>query len=84
MESGQIEVLYFAEAALRVGARSERIELKSMETLAQLQSEVFRRHPALESLRSHLRWSLDEELGSDEASLQGVRCVAVLPPYSGG
>ncbi len=84
MSGIRVEILYFADAARRVGSRREVLSVKEGDRLADLQEELFRRHTALREIGSHLLWSINEEVADPETSLHGARRIGVLPPFSGG
>ena len=84
MESKPVTVLYFADAARRVGLREEVFGDPPPATLGDLQTLVFQLHPQLQSLQQNLLWSVDEEVVGRETRLVGGCVVGVLPPFSGG
>ena len=81
-----IDVMYFAWVRERIGEPRERVET-SAATVAELVDELRAREEryaaAFEDL-SALRVALDQELSDFDASLEGVREVAVFPPMTGG
>jgi molybdopterin converting factor small subunit len=79
-----VRVLYFAEAARRVGKAEECIGEALPCTLGELQSMLYRRHEQLAELRQQLLWSVDEEVAVPETALHPGCVVGVLPPFSGG
>ena len=84
MESKRVTVLYFADAARRVGLREEVLGEPTPATLRDLQTLVFQLHPQLQSLEPNLLWSVDEEVVGPETPVVGGCVVGVLPPFSGG
>jgi molybdopterin converting factor small subunit len=84
MEASRIRVLYFADAARRVGRREEQLESRPAEKLGSLQAQIFARHPALAELSEVLLWSVDEQMAGPETPLVDGSVVGVLPPFSGG
>lgn len=84
MEALQVRILYFADAARRVGTNEELLELPRPATLGEVQAALYRRHPSLEELQDHLLWSVDEEMAVPGTLLGELSVVGVLPPFSGG
>ena len=84
MEALGVKVLYFADAARRAGRAEEQLEGPPPATLAELQSLLFSRHPALGELEGILLWSVDEEMADPHTPLNESSVVGVLPPFSGG
>ncbi len=79
-----LELLFFADVARKTGNRQETICLPGDSTLADLQDEVFRRHPQLKPMERHLVWSVDEEVATPKTRLGTASRVGVMPPFSGG
>jgi molybdopterin converting factor subunit 1 len=81
----EVVVHYFAAAREAAGCASERLALDDGATLAHLQDEIARRHPAVLPLASTLRFAVDERFADDaRAPLAADAVVAVIPPVSGG
>ncbi len=81
-----IEVLYFAWVRERIGLPKERVETAAV-TVADLVEELKAREPRYAAAfadTAALRVALDQELGSFDAPLAGVREVAFFPPMTGG
>ncbi len=79
-----IEVLYFAALAERAGCRAEVVEVGAEATVAELWSELVRRHPALAGLSYHPLVACDRTWAGWDRTLAAVREVAFVPPLSGG
>lgn len=80
----EIHVLYFAALAERTGCRSEVVEVGPQATVAVLWSLLESRHPALVGLPYRPAAACDRTWTDWDASLDGVREVAFVPPVSGG
>jgi molybdopterin synthase sulfur carrier subunit len=82
----KIEVLYFAWLRERIGLGRETVETEA-ETVADLLDELRAREEryalALSDMAS-VRVAVDQELTTVDASLKGVREVALFPPMTGG
>lgn len=81
-----MDVLYFAWVRERIGLPKERIDSDAT-TVVDLVNELRAREEryalAFADLDA-LRVALDQELGSFDAPLAGVREVAFFPPMTGG
>jgi len=81
-----IDLLYFAWVRERIGLPKEQVET-SAATVAELIGELRareERYAAAFADLSALRVALDQELSDFDASLDGVREVAIFPPMTGG
>ncbi|NEX46097.1 molybdopterin converting factor subunit 1 [Pseudotabrizicola algicola] len=82
----KLEVLYFAWVRERIGLPRETVQTEAA-TVADLVAELVAREEryamAFADLAS-LRVALDQELGSFDAPLAGVREIAFFPPMTGG
>lgn len=79
-----IVVQYFAAARERAGLREERVEVADDATVQVVFEAAVARHPGLESLRSCLRFALDEDFCTPQAQVRNHHRVALLPPVAGG
>ncbi|NIM02469.1 MAG: molybdopterin synthase sulfur carrier subunit [Acidobacteria bacterium] len=79
-----VEVLFFASLADSTGAPRDRIEIPDGADVAALWSRLVERYPALETTGFRPLVACDMEYAAWDASLDGVREVAFLPPVSGG
>jgi molybdopterin synthase sulfur carrier subunit len=80
----RIEVLYFASAREAAGVATERVEVPSPSTVADLKAILLARHPALATAWPALRFAVDERFEPPTARLFEDARVALLPPVSGG
>jgi molybdopterin synthase sulfur carrier subunit len=81
-----IDVLYFAWVRERIGLPREQVNTNAA-TVADLITELSARedrYAAAFADLSALRVALDQELSDFNASLAGVREVAIFPPMTGG
>lgn len=86
MTPQRIDVLYFAWVRERIGLPRERVETAAA-TVADLVAELRGREDRYDAAFadiSALRVALDQELGSFDDPLAGVREVAFFPPMTGG
>lgn len=82
--AASVRVLWFASLADLSGAHQEDWTVSPSESVASLWKRAVERHPGLEARQSTLRVACDEKWVKWDASLDGVREVAFLPPVSGG
>ncbi len=76
-----VRVRYFAAAAEAAGRDAED---RTEPTLAALRSSVVADHPALGAILDRCAVLVDGTRHDDDASLDGVTHVDVLPPFAGG
>lgn len=81
---GEVELIYFAQAARLAGTERETLSIEANTPLHQVQAEVLRRHPPLAELAGSLLWAVDEEMAGQDAPVGPGQVVAVMPPFSGG
>ncbi len=79
-----IEVRFFASLVDSTGAPRDRLELPAGSDVAALWAALTERYPALEKTPFVPLVACDMEYATWDASLDGVREVAFLPPVSGG
>ncbi|MDO9526070.1 MAG: molybdopterin converting factor subunit 1 [Gemmobacter sp.] len=81
-----IDVVYFAWVRERIGLPRERVETSATSVAGLIEELTARedRYAAAFADLSALRVALDQELGSFDSSLAGVREVAFFPPMTGG
>ena len=79
-----IEVRFFASLVDSTGAARDRVELPAGSDVSVLWRMLIERYPALETTRIQALVAGDMEYATWDASLDGVREVAFLPPVSGG
>ena len=79
-----ITVLYFAVARERVGLQRETIEIGDGARVRDVLDLLAQRHPALASLRPHLRVAVDQEFAYEDSEVGDGAEVALIPPVSGG
>ncbi len=79
-----IHVLYFAAARERTGKTRDEVSSAQIATVADLLSELTRRHPSLGPLLPHLRVAVNHEFVTVQARLEDGSEVALIPPVSGG
>ncbi|WP_122072758.1 MoaD/ThiS family protein [Pseudophaeobacter sp. EL27] len=80
------DVIYFAWVRERIGLPSEKVE-SCASKVSDLITELSGREPRYAAAfadRSALRVALVQDLSHFEASLEGVREVALFPPMTGG
>ncbi|MDU0367800.1 MoaD/ThiS family protein [Microbacterium sp. NPDC089180] len=76
-----VRVRYFAAAADAAGTDAED---RAEPTLAALRSGVVADHPALGGILDRCAVLVDGTRHDDDAALDGVTHVDVLPPFAGG
>ncbi len=79
-----IEVRFFASLVDSTGAARDRVELPAVSDVSALWRTLVERYPALETTRIRPLVACDMVYATWDASLDGVREVAFLPPVSGG
>ncbi len=79
-----IEVRFFASLADSTGAARDRVELSAGSDVTVLWRTLIERYPALKTTGFLPLVACDMEYATWDASLDGVREVAFLPPVSGG
>ncbi|HVQ35531.1 MAG TPA: MoaD/ThiS family protein [Candidatus Bathyarchaeia archaeon] len=79
-----LRVLYFASLKDRARAAEEAVDVPAGTTVGALWEELSRRHPGLASFTARPLVACDKTFAAWETSLDGVREVAFLPPFSGG
>jgi len=79
-----IEVRFFASFADSTGAARDRVELPTGSDVSALWRALIARYPPLEATGIRPLVACDMEYATWDASLDGVREVAFLPPVSGG
>jgi len=80
----ECEILYFAQAREAAGAARESVSLPCGKTLADLESLLRDRHPALAPLLPACAFAVDEVYRPRGFVLERASRVAVIPPVSGG
>lgn len=83
-QQGSVRVLWFASLADLCGAHQENWSISPTETVTSLWERAVERHPDLAGRKQTLRVACDECWVDWNASLDGVREIAFLPPVSGG
>lgn len=78
----KIEVLLFAALREAVGQSRVELELADGATVADAQSELVRRFPALREQR--YAFALDHHYATAATAIGGARELALIPPVSGG
>ena len=76
-----VRIRYFAAAAEAAGTDSEE---RGESTLTALRTAVVSDHPALGGILDRCALLVDGTRRDDDASLDGVTHVDVLPPFAGG
>ncbi|UWQ85985.1 molybdopterin converting factor subunit 1 [Leisingera caerulea] len=79
-------VVYFAWVRERIGLPGEKVE-SAAQNVSELITELSareRRYAAAFADLSAIRVALDQDLAHFDASLEGVREVALFPPMTGG
>lgn len=79
-----VKVLYFASAQGLANLKSEDVRLDEGSTVSDVEAAVLRLHPALKSIASTIRYSVNFDLSDESAMLHDGDEVAVLPPVAGG
>jgi len=79
-----VEVRFFASLADSTGAVRDRVELSAGSDVTALWRALIERYPALKQTGFLPLVACDMEYATWDASLDGVREVAFLPPVSGG
>lgn len=74
----------FARLREQAGVETERLELPSGSTVADVYDELLRLHPALEPDRQAVRGAINQEFADWSALVAGGDEVAFIPPVSGG
>ena len=81
-----MDILYFAWVRERIGLPRERVETSAAtvnDLIEELRAREERYAAAFADLTA-LRVALDQDLADFDASLEGVREVAIFPPMTGG
>jgi molybdopterin synthase sulfur carrier subunit len=79
-----VTVRYFAAHREAAGVEHEVLEVPAGTRVRELLDQVFRRHPALEGLRSETVVSVNKGVGNEAMRLRDGDDVVLLPPISGG
>jgi molybdopterin converting factor small subunit len=79
-----VKVLYFAAARDIAMVKSEPMPLRDGSSVKDLAREMLRLHPALKSLKSSIRYSVNLDVVDESSSLRDGDQVGVLPPVAGG
>ena len=79
-----VRVRLFARLREQAGTETERLELPSGSTLAEVYEALRREHPALEADRKAVRAALNQEFKDWGAEVADGDEVAFIPPVSGG
>lgn len=79
-----VEIRYFASLAQHAGCSSERVELRDGADVTALWRMLEQRHPGLADIGFRPLVACDLNYTRWDDTLEGVREVAFLPPFSGG
>jgi molybdopterin converting factor subunit 1 len=79
-----VKVIYFASARDLASTSAETLAVPQGTSLAKLASTIFRLHPALEKLRSSVKFSVNFDVIGTDSRLKDGDEVGVLPPVAGG
>ena len=80
----QVRVLYFGMLRDVTGQQREAVDLSNGSHLSDLYAELERRYPKLQSFRTSLALTVNQEYADTAAELHNNDEVALVPPVSGG
>ena len=79
-----VEIRYFASLAQHAGCSRESVELQDGADVTTLWRMLEQRHPGLAEVGFRPLVACDLDYAGWDRTLEGVREVAFLPPFSGG
>jgi molybdopterin converting factor subunit 1 len=80
----KVSVQLFAAAKQLANRGAVEVELPSEATVAQLREALVAEVPALAGMAAQLRFAVNEEYATDQATIPAGGRVACIPPVSGG
>lgn len=79
----RVTLLYFGQARDGSGVGEESFDLPKGSLVIDLMKQAFAKHPKLKRMRDSAH-TLNEEITTNDASLEEGDLVAFLPPVAGG